>query len=80
MVAGERPGPRSATASTKFPFSTCAPMRTRPVLFAALLAVIAACDKPPPDSEARDWTPADHDHIPDARSKFLYRSWETYLS
>jgi mono/diheme cytochrome c family protein len=33
--------------------------------FAAALFVLAACDRPPSADKAREWTPADHDHIED---------------
>jgi mono/diheme cytochrome c family protein len=42
-------------------------MRSLPALAAALVSVVvlAACDRPPPADEAREWTAADHDHIED---------------
>ena len=42
-------------------------MRAPTGLAAAIVSLVAlaACDRPPSASEARDWTPADHDHIED---------------
>jgi len=39
-------------------------MRLLPA-FAAALLILAACDRPPSADNAREWTPADHDHIED---------------
>jgi cytochrome c oxidase cbb3-type subunit 3 len=42
-------------------------MRFLPAFAAAsfAVAVLAACDRPPSADQAREWTPADHDHIED---------------